>query len=271
MPEKTHPLIERASKADGAPPPKKQTIAQLAQALAMERVVSLEQKIRGEFVTLKERQAKVRYLHKLLQEINATMSEDEELDWTESEDLRAFVYQAHVWGIEIPKFDTFFPASDVIYSGSEFALLLTNLSERIEELQATGDHKGARELGLFLDELESFSEADKAAFDWDLQEKSPNHPELKSRLIRAQVAGVDVPRYREVFKKTPITFTQDQKRRLVENIKMSTEDFNLQNEMQLQAVNRTTTERYEAYQLARTILRPLHEVKRSIAQKMGSR
>lgn len=78
--------------------------------------------------------------------------------------------------------------------------------------------------------------------------------ELKKSLTEAKNMGVDLHDDKH-------TYNKEERDRLVENIRMTVEDFNVQNEMQLQSVNRLTNERYESYQLARSIMKPLHESK----------
>lgn len=67
------------------------------------------------------------------------------------------------------------------------------------------------------------------------------------------------------------SYNKDERDRLVENIKMTIEDYNVQNEMQLQKVSRLTNERYESYQMARSILKPLHDDKHNKARAMSGR
>ena len=59
-------------------------------------------------------------------------------------------------------------------------------------------------------------------------------------------------------------FTKEERDRLVENIRLTADDMNVKNEMQLQTVNRLTNERFECFQLAKSIFRPLHESKLQI-------
>jgi hypothetical protein len=56
-------------------------------------------------------------------------------------------------------------------------------------------------------------------------------------------------------------YSKEERDRLIENFRMTIEDYNVSNDMQLQAVNRLTNERYESYQLIRAIMKPLHEDK----------
>ncbi|PJD97583.1 MAG: hypothetical protein CK425_02850 [Parachlamydia sp.] len=85
--------------------------------------------------------------------------------------------------------------------------------------------------------------------------------DLKKLLQEAKDLGVDIPD-KQNFKK-------DERDRLVENIRMSVEDLNIQNEMQMQTITRLTNDRYETYQMARSILKPLHEDKINKARKIA--
>ena len=68
-----------------------------------------------------------------------------------------------------------------------------------------------------------------------------------------------------------LKYNNEERERLIENIRMTIEDFNVQNEMQLQMVTRLTNERYESYQMARSILKPLHDDKMSKARAISGR
>jgi hypothetical protein len=84
-------------------------------------------------------------------------------------------------------------------------------------------------------------------------------PELQQMLKDAKDLGVDM-------KDGQFKYGKDEKDRLMDNIRMTVDDFNVKNDMQLQTVNRLTNERYESYQMARSILKPLHDAKMKIAQ-----
>lgn len=83
--------------------------------------------------------------------------------------------------------------------------------------------------------------------------------ELQDMLKKAQGVGVDM-------KEGQHKLGKDDKDRLVSNIRMTIDDLSVKNDMQLQTVNRLTNERYEAYQMARSILKPLHDAKMKVAQ-----
>ena len=58
---------------------------------------------------------------------------------------------------------------------------------------------------------------------------------------------------------------------MLENLKMSCDDLNLQNDMQLQDLNQLMNERYEVYQMARAIMKPLHDDKVHKARSISGR
>jgi hypothetical protein len=73
------------------------------------------------------------------------------------------------------------------------------------------------------------------------------------------------------LKDDKLSYSRDERERLIENIKMTIEDLNVQNDMQLQKITRLTNERYESYQMARSILKPLHDDKHNKARAMSGR
>lgn len=91
-----------------------------------------------------------------------------------------------------------------------------------------------------------------------------NHQELKDLLIKAKEAGVEIPDGKHKF-------NEKERERLIENIKMTSDDYNVLNDMQLQTISRLTTERYESYQLARSIMKPLHEDKVNKSRAMAGK
>jgi len=91
-----------------------------------------------------------------------------------------------------------------------------------------------------------------------------NDSEMQGWLQKAKDLGVEIDCSKGSFSKL-------EKERLVENIKMTVDDFNVKNDLQMQTVNRLTNERYESYQLARSILNPLHEDKKNKARAIAGR
>lgn len=90
------------------------------------------------------------------------------------------------------------------------------------------------------------------------------YPDLKEMLIKAKEIGVELDEEKLVY-------NSQERDRFLENIRMTVEDLNVQNEMQLQMITRMTNERYESYQMARFILKPLHDDKMNKARAIGGR
>lgn len=91
-----------------------------------------------------------------------------------------------------------------------------------------------------------------------------NHQDLKNLLEKAKEYGVDI-------KEGKYKFNKEERERLIENIRITADDNNVLNDMQLQTITRLTTERYESYQLARSIMKPLHEDKTNKARAIAGR
>jgi hypothetical protein len=91
-----------------------------------------------------------------------------------------------------------------------------------------------------------------------------NNNEIKDLLKKAKALGVDI-------KDGKFKYSKEERDRLVENIRIAADDFNVENDMQLQSISRLTNERYESYQMARSILKPLHEDKQRKAREMAQR
>ncbi len=87
-------------------------------------------------------------------------------------------------------------------------------------------------------------------------------PELKEMLAKAAEYGVEI-------KPGQSKFNSEERKLLIENINMTCEDYNILNDMQLQTVNRLHTERTESFQLARAIMKPLHDDKINKARAIG--
>jgi hypothetical protein len=171
MTEKISDILPIEGKENG--PEDDLSLESLVLLINTDRLKYLKDKTAEEFRTLQERQEKVRELHKLLKQINASTSDKGELDLSKNSELLEFLKKAKNHGIP-----------------------------------CDGDKK---------------------------------------------------------------KYNKDDRDRLVENIKMSIEDYNVQNDMQLQTISRLTNERYETYQMARSILKPLHEDKQNKARAMAGR
>ncbi|MDP1834472.1 MAG: hypothetical protein Q8K75_00955 [Chlamydiales bacterium] len=66
-------------------------------------------------------------------------------------------------------------------------------------------------------------------------------------------------------------YNKDERERMLDNLRMICDDLNLQNDMQLQDLNQLINERYEVYQMARAILKPLHDDKLHKARSISGR
>jgi spore germination protein YaaH len=91
-----------------------------------------------------------------------------------------------------------------------------------------------------------------------------DNQQVKDLLLKAKEYGVDL-------KEDKFKYSKEERERLIENIRITTEDNNVLNDMQLQTITRLTTERYESYQLARSIMKPLHEDKTNKARAISGR
>lgn len=91
-----------------------------------------------------------------------------------------------------------------------------------------------------------------------------NNPELQDLLTQAKEHGVDI-------KDGKFSYNSDERERLIDNIRITADDYNVLNDMQLQTITRLTNERYESYQLARSIMKPLHDDKTNKARAMAGR
>jgi len=66
-------------------------------------------------------------------------------------------------------------------------------------------------------------------------------------------------------------YNKDERERMTDNLRMVCDDLNLQNDMQMQDLNQLVNERYEVYQMARAIMKPLHEDKVHKARSLSGR
>lgn len=98
----------------------------------------------------------------------------------------------------------------------------------------------------------------KGAFDGSKNEK------FQELLRKAKELGVNV-------KEDKFKYTKEERDRLVENIRITRDDYNVENDLQAQAISKLTNERYESYQMARTILRPIHDDKLRKAREIAGK
>ncbi|MCB1119198.1 MAG: hypothetical protein KDK65_04485 [Chlamydiia bacterium] len=91
-----------------------------------------------------------------------------------------------------------------------------------------------------------------------------NDPELQQLLQEAKELGVNLDPSKTVY-------TKEERDRLNDNVRLTVEDLNIENEMQMQTVSRLNNERYESYMMAVRIMRPLHEANMNRAKAMAGR
>lgn len=143
------------------------------------------------------------------------------------------------------------------------ALILLINTERLKHLQdkTENEFKELKQRQEDVKELHEILKAVNAATKDSGELKISKNEELISLLEKARELGVDI-------KEGKTSFNREERDRLVENIRMTVEDLNVQNDMQLQTISRLTNERYESYQMARSILKPLDEAKSSLARAL---
>jgi hypothetical protein len=86
--------------------------------------------------------------------------------------------------------------------------------------------------------------------------------EAKALMEKAKAVGVPVIDGKDVY-------TKEEAERLLDNIKMTIEDMNVQNDLQMQQISRLQNEHHESFQLAMSIMRPLHQSKTSSARAIA--
>ncbi len=163
--------------------------------------------------------------------------------------------------------DVLLDALDVNAEGIDYenlsleALILLINTERLKHLQekTEKEFKELRERQDKVKELHDILKAINAATKDDGKLDISKNEELQAKIERAKELGADIP-------DDKTKFNREERDRMVENIRMTIEDMNVQNDMQLQTISRLTNERYESYQMARSILKPLHEAKSSLAR-----
>lgn len=88
-------------------------------------------------------------------------------------------------------------------------------------------------------------------------------PELMQHIKNVKELDIDVKDNKPLYSK-------DERDRLVENIRLAVDDLNVDNDLQIQTISRLTNERYESYQMARSILKPLSDAKQRMAREISS-
>ncbi|MBT3579017.1 MAG: hypothetical protein HN501_03400 [Waddliaceae bacterium] len=86
--------------------------------------------------------------------------------------------------------------------------------------------------------------------------------DLKGMFGKAREMGVDIPKDKKVW-------TKDEKERLLDSIRTECEDLSSENQMSLQDTQALMNQRFETYELTKSILKPLHDDKINKARKMA--
>lgn len=146
------------------------------------------------------------------------------------------------------------------------ALIMLINAERLKSIHDSttkefGDLKKLQDTVSYLQQLiEKINAATTAKGDFDCSK----NPELQKLLKEAGDMGVEI-------KAGKFTYNKDECARLIDNIGLTIKNYDVKIEMHMQTINRLTNERYESFQLARSIMKPLHEDKigkaRAIAGK----
>lgn len=89
--------------------------------------------------------------------------------------------------------------------------------------------------------------------------KDTGEPKIEELIKQAKDLGVK-------WDKTDTKLSREEKDQLVSNVRLTIDNLNVKNDMALQEITRLTNERYESYQIARSMLKPLDDVKKSMAR-----
>jgi chromosome condensin MukBEF ATPase and DNA-binding subunit MukB len=141
----------------------------------------------------------------------------------------------------------------LLLNTEKLAQLKTSTKKELDELK-----KRQGQVKRLHDILSSINKATEANGILDVAK----NPTLQPLLKELKELGVEAPQGKGVFAK-------EERDRLVENIRMATEDLNVENDLQIQNLSRLTNERYETYQMARGILEPLARAKQNAAKGIG--
>lgn len=86
-----------------------------------------------------------------------------------------------------------------------------------------------------------------------------SNEELKEKLIRAKALGVDI-------KDGKFSYNKEERDRLLENIRMTVDELNVDNDMEIQEVTRLYNFRNEAILFAKNIMKTLHDIKQTLGR-----
>lgn len=146
------------------------------------------------------------------------------------------------------------------------SLLLLVTTDRLHQLEkeTRNELKALRERQKKVNFLHKLTKAINTATSPKGEFDMTNLPDLQAMCKEAKDLGADID-------ETHLKYSVEERERLVENIRMTIEDYNMENDMQIQLISRITNERYESYQMARSILKPLHDDKINKARSISGR
>lgn len=136
------------------------------------------------------------------------------------------------------------------------ALILLTNAERLKRLKESThtELKDLKERQAKVRQLHNLLRAINSSTDNDGKLDGSKNEKFQEALKIANELGVELD-------PTKLSYSKDERERLIENIRMTISDFTVENEMQMQTISRLTNERHESYQMARSILKPLHDAK----------
>lgn len=146
------------------------------------------------------------------------------------------------------------------------SLLLLVTTDRLHQLEndTRKELKELRERQKKVNFLHKLTKAINTATSPKGEFDMTNLPELQAMCKQAKELGADLD-------ESHLKYSVEERERLVENIRMTIDDLNMENDMQIQLITRITNERYESYQMARSILKPLHDDKLNKARSISGR
>lgn len=151
-------------------------------------------------------------------------------------------------------------------------LVFLLLTERLNQLQekSTNEFKELKKRQDDVVQMHKVLKVINANTNDDSELSFDTNHELNQHLNDArEKLGIDIQG--GTVKDGKMSYTKDQRERLIDNIRMSIDDHNTKNDMQMQSVTRLINERYESYQMARAILKPLHDDKMNKARAIAGR
>lgn len=151
-------------------------------------------------------------------------------------------------------------------------LVFLLLTERLQQLQqkSTDEFQELKKRQDEVVEMHKLLKAINSHTNDDSELSFDVDSELKEFLDKAKDKyGLDLPKGK--VKDGKVCYSKDQRERIMDNIRMTIDDHNTKNDMQMQTVTRLINERYESYQMARAILKPIHDDKMNKARAIAGR